>query len=97
MRVCNSTHVAGKALQEMLQEVSKQLNLAKRYCQQQDRSLCESLQATGLSVAINFEEVSGICMYSNLWVIIGDITAELPKCSKFQFCRNAYQVGKQFE
>ncbi|GJQ86298.1 putative nuclear envelope reassembly [Trypoxylus dichotomus] len=57
LRECNVAKGAGKLLQEGLSELSGQLNLARRYCTQKDRSLCESLQSTGLEVAFTVQEL----------------------------------------
>ncbi|KAK9685771.1 Prominin [Popillia japonica] len=57
LRECNAAKGAGKLLRESLSELSRQLNLARRYCAQTDRSLCESLQSTGLDLAFTVDEL----------------------------------------
>lgn len=73
LRECNAAKGAGKLLRESLSELSRQLNLARRYCAQTDRSLCESLQSTGLDLAFTVDEVR-----DNLGVFYGaDVRLEL--------------------
>nr|XP_022908741.1 prominin-1-A [Onthophagus taurus] len=54
---CSLARKSTKALQEALDELSAQINSARKFCHQKDRSLCETIHPTGLSLTLNVEEI----------------------------------------
>ncbi|CAG9864095.1 unnamed protein product [Phyllotreta striolata] len=54
---CTSAKVAGILLEDKLQDISRQLTVAKQQCNVKDRPLCYTLQYTGVEVAA-FEDLT---------------------------------------